>query len=303
MAKSGSTFCAVALAFCVLAVSAPTSAGPYVVGNRSFAATPTTDDPFVADEMALTTSHTRQGSTASSPTVRETEFDAEIDKRVTKDFGLAFAGGYKIVDPVGAPNNYGFTNFTGTAKYQFVRSDAHEFISSFGVIREFGGTGAAGVGADHVGATTPTLYAGKGLGELPQSLAFLRPIAITGTFGYQFADRRSLDKPDFIVVGGSIQYSLRYLEGNVHYLGLPEFIDRLTPLVEIAYTTPASRASGISTAGTIAPGIIYGGNHFDLGIEALIPTTAQAGTNVGFVATFRWRFDGMLSAVFGGDES
>jgi hypothetical protein len=274
-----------------------------VVGDRSFAATPTTDDPFVADEMALTTSRTRQGSTASSPTVRETEFDAEIDKRVTKDFGLAFAGGYKIVDPVGAPNNYGFTNFTGTAKYQFFQSDAHEFISSAGVIREFGGTGAAGAGADHVGGTTPTLYAGKGLGDLPQGLAFLRPIAITGTFGYRFSDRRSLDRPDLIVVGGSIQYSLRYLEGNVHYLGLPEFIDRLTPLVEIAYTTPASRASGASTVGTIAPGIFYGGNHFDLGVEALIPTTAQAGTNVGFVATFRWRFDGMLSAVFGGDQS
>jgi hypothetical protein len=34
----------------------------------------------------------------------------------------------------------------------------------------------------------------------------------------------------------------------------------------------------------------------------LIPATRSAGTNVGFIANFHWRFDGILESVFFGDE-
>ncbi len=292
---------AACVASCWLALGAIASAGPYVAGNRAFPATPTTDDPFVADEFALNLSHTRQGSTPSDPTVRESEVEVEIAKRLTKNLGIALEGGYKIVDPVGAPSSYGFENFKATAKYQVYASDAHEFVGSLGVAREFGGTGAARVDADAVSATTPTVYIGKGFGDLPDNIAVLKPLAITGTLGYQVSDRRSSARPDLIVAGGSIQYSLRYLEGNVRYLGLPEFVDRMTPLVEILYTTPVSAASGTATAGKIAPGVVYSGNHFDLGIEALIPTTRPAGTNLGFIVSLHWRPDGIIARVFGGD--
>jgi hypothetical protein len=301
MAPFCRTQSAAIIALSLLASSAAASADPYVVGNRAFAATPTTDDPFVADDLTLSGAHTRQGSTSSSPTLRESEFEAEISKRLTKSIGLSIEGSYEIEDPVGAPSQYGFDDVTAAIKYQFYQSDAHEFLTSLGVIREFGGTGAAGVVADPVSATTPTVYIGKGMGDLPDGLAMLQPIALTGTFGYQHADTRSTAEPDLIVAGLSIQYSLRYLEGNVRYLGLPELIDRLTPLVEIAYTIPSSRAVGITTVGTIAPGVIYGGNHIDVGVEALIPATKQAGTNLGFIVSLHWRPGGMFERVLGGD--
>jgi len=303
MAKFCSTPRAAIIALSLVASAATASASPYVVGNRAFAATPTTDDPFVADDATLTASHTRQGSTPSSPTLRESEFDGEVSKRLTQSLGLSFDAAYDIQDAVGAPSQYGFDDFSATVKYQFYQSDAHEFLTSLGVIREFGGTGAARVGADLASTTTPTFYFGKGMGDLSDDLAILRPIAVTGTFGYQVADTRSLTEPDLIVAGLSIQYSLRYLEGNVRYLGLPELIDRLTPLVEIAYTTPSSRAAGITTVGTIAPGVIYGGNHIDLGVEALIPATRQAGTNLGIIVSLHWRPGGMFERVLGGDGS
>lgn len=301
MARSFSIRYAASVALCWLALDATASAGPYVAGNRAFPATPTTDDPFVADEFALNVSQTRQGSTAASPTVRENEFEVEIAKRVTESLGLSLSGGYKINDPVDTPSSYGFENLKAAAKYQVYESDAHEFLASLGVIREFGGTGAARVDADHVSATTPTIYFGKGFGDLPDGIAVLKPLAVTGTFGYQFADTRSTAKPDVILAGGSIQYSLRYLEGNVRYLGLPEFIDRLTPLVEILCTTPASRAAGTVTSGTVAPGVVYSGNRFDLGIEALIPATRQAGTNLGFIVSFHWRPGGVFESLLFGD--
>jgi hypothetical protein len=301
MAKSFSIRDAARVALCWLALGAAASAGPYVAGNRAFPATPTTDDPFVSDELALSMSHTRQGSTAFSPTVRESEFEAEISKRLTEDLGLSFSGGYKIEDPVGAPSGYGFENVKAAVKYQFYESDAHELLAALGVIREFGGTGAARVDSDPVSATTPTLYVGKGFGDLPDGIAILKPLAVTGTFGYQVADTRSTADPDLIAAGGSIQYSLRYLEGNVRYLGLPEFIDRLTPLVEFLYTTPASRAAGTTTSGTVAPGVVYSGNRFDVGVEALIPATRQAGTNLGFIVSFHWRPGGVFESVLGGN--
>jgi hypothetical protein len=300
MARSFAFRHAPRVTLCWLALGAAASAGPYIAGNRAFPATPTTDDPFVADEFALNIAQTRQGSTASSPTVREHEFEVEIAKRLTENLGLSFSGGYKIADSVGASSRYGFENFKATAKYQVYESDAHELLASLGVIREFGATGAARVDADHVSATTPTIYAGKGFGDLPDGVAVLKPLAVTGTFGYQFADTRSTAKPDLIVAGGSIQYSLRYLEGNVHYLGLPEFIDRLTPLVEILYTTPASRAAGTVTSGTVAPGVVYSGNRFDLGVEALIPATRQAGTNLGFIVSLHWRPGGVFETLLTG---
>jgi diacylglycerol kinase-like protein len=57
-----------------------------------------------------------------------------------------------------------------------------------GVIREFPRTGSPVLGNNDVGTTTPTLYWGKGLGDLP--IGWLRPLAITGTIGYQYADKR-----------------------------------------------------------------------------------------------------------------
>lgn len=179
-------------------------AGPYVAGNRAFPATPTTEDPFVADEISLSLSRTRERSTASEPTRRETEFETGFGKRITEDLGLAIEGGYTIEDPVGEPSAYGFKNLAATLKYQMYKSDPHEFLASLGITREFGRTGAARVDADTVSSTTPTFYFGKGLGDLPPSLAYLAPAAITGVFGYQFSDRRSTARPDMIVAGGSI---------------------------------------------------------------------------------------------------
>ena len=278
----------------LLSLGTTALAGPYVAGNRAFPATPTTEDPFVADEFALSAQRTREGSTPSSPTVRDTEIEAEIGKRLTENLGLILEGGYEIEDPVGAPNVYGFENFKATLKYQFFKNEAHESLAAFGITREFGGTGAARVDADRIGSTMPTFYFGKGFGDLGDGLNYLKPLAVTGVLGYQIADRRSTARPDLILAGGSIQYSLRYL-------GLPEFIERMTPLVEFSYSTPATRSEGTTTKGVIAPGIVYSGNQFDIGVEALIPATRSAGTNVGFIANFHWRFTGALESVFFGD--
>lgn len=289
-------------------------AAPYVVGDRVFPATPTTDYPFVADAAYASLSRLRQG--APDQATRETDLGFGVEKRITADLGIDLDGAYKRLAPGADGNAYGFDNVEATLKYQVFLNDPHEFLFSIGLSREFGGTGAAGVGAEAVSATTPTIYFGKGFGDLPDTLKYLRPLAITGLIGYRIPDEarrsttvtdaaagaRSLEfdrTPDQIVAGFALEYSLRYLQGNVAYVGLPSFIGRLTPLVEVKLAAPTGTSFGTPTTGVIAPGVIYSQNGVDFGVEALVPLTRQSGTNVGFIASLHLPFDVFLPALAG----
>jgi len=300
-----------------LTAAAPVArAAPYAAGNRYFPPTPTTEDPFVADEVAIGGDYLRHGAVGGDPANHEFDATYEIARRLTDDLGVAFEHGYSIVSPRGAPNNYGFVNPELTLKYQLYESAVHEFLFSFGVQREFGGVGASRIGAEPVGHTAPTVYFAKGFGDLPRSLRYLSPLGVTGTLGYQIFDQRahttltrdpqtgsvSLDHdyfPDTLELGLSVQYSLRYLEGNVEYLGLPSWLSRLTPLVELSATTPMSRSYGNTTTAIVAPGVVYSGDRFYLGAEALIPTTRSAGQGVGAILTLTLRLDELAPSVFG----
>jgi hypothetical protein len=163
--------------------------------------------------------------------------------------------------------------------------------------------GSASVGADSFNTYTPTIYLGKGLGDLPDTLSWIRPVAITGQVGYAIPERNftttfGID-PDtgnqtfdtefnsrVLKWGATIQYSMPYLKSAVVDLGLPDFINHLIPLVEANLQTPVANTltSGTITTGTINPGVIWVGNAFQFGIEALIPINRQSGSNVGVIA-------------------
>ena len=272
----------------------PISAAPYVVGNRYFPPTPTTEDPFVSDEISLKVSQVRHGTTASESAHRETEAEFGIDKRITDDLGISIESSYKAIDYSTQSNKYGFDNVTATLTYQFYKNDDRELLLSAGIERMTGGTGASRIGAEDTGTTTPTFYFGKGFGDLPDGIKYLKPFAITGTVGYQFADVPAPSTPDLLTMGFSIQYSLRYMEGNVAYIGLPEWIDRIVPVIEFSYTTPTNSSSSVTTVGTVAPGFVYVGNNFDIGLEALVPATGQPKTDVGVIAMLHVRLGGAL---------
>src|SRR6185437_7646376 len=93
--------------------------------------------------------------------------------------------------------------------------------------------------------------------------------------------------------GGSIQYSLPYLKSAVMDLGLPDFINHLIPLVEANLQKPVANTltSGTLTTGTISPGVIWVGQYFQVGVEALIPINRQSGSNVGAIAQLHYYLD------------
>jgi hypothetical protein len=84
-----------------------------------------------------------------------------------------------------------------------------------------------------------------------------------------------------------------YLKSAVIDLGLPDFVNHLVPLVEVTLQTPIANTltSGRQTTGTINPGVIWVGNKFQLGIEALIPINRQSGSNVGVIGQLHFYLD------------
>src|SRR5208337_3188834 len=105
-------------------------------------------------------------------------------------------------------------------KWQAYTLPEHEFVASFGVIREmYGSVQTQNIGGDEYGSTAPTLYFGKGLGDLP--IGVFRPLAVTGELSYVFPDRRENSdasnngSPRAWQGGLSIQYSIPYLQAQV----------------------------------------------------------------------------------------
>jgi hypothetical protein len=295
-----------------------------IVGNRFFPATLGIDDPGVNDELSLPT--VDSFNTGDDPPVRQRDISAEFSKRITEDFAISFGSTYTFlgpIDPTAAGAN-GFQNLDTTFKYRVFKNAEHEFVMSVGLSVEWGGTGTANVGAEPFNTYIPNVYFGKGFGDLPDTLAWIRPVAITGQVGYAIPARnftttfgidpdtgnQTIDtefNPRVLNWGATIQYSMPYLKSVVVDLDLPDFINHLIPLVEATLQTPVANTltSGTTTTGTINPGVIWVGNTFQFAVEALIPINRQSGTNVGVIAQLHLYLDdidprGIGRPIFGG---
>src|SRR6202040_3614590 len=175
-------------------------------------------------------------------------------------------------------------------------------------------TGAQAIGADRFSTLTPTLYVGKGFGDLPESAGWFRAFALTGQVGYSIPttsanitidpDSGALGidpNPQFLVYGASLQYSMPYLKSNIVDLQLPDFINHLIPIVEAQFTTPVANNLGNSfvTTGTINPGVIWVGSYYQVGFEAIIPVNRDSGTGVGFLGQFHLYLDDIFPKTYG----
>ncbi len=294
-----------------ISLAASQAAAHEIVGNRIFPATLTVDDPGVADELSVPTMDTFK--TGDTPPVTQSDFSGEYSKRITQAFAVSVGGTYTHLGLFGGPNGTGangFQNFGTQFKARLYRDIAHEFVMSAGLAIEWGGTGASGVGAEPFNHYTPTFFFGKGFGDLPDSLPWLRPFAVTGQVGYAIPGRRSTTRvgvdpdtglatfdteqhPYVLTWGGTLQYSMPYLKSAVIDLGLPDFINHLVPIVEASLTTPVANtlSSGTLTTGTINPGFIYITRHYQIGVEALIPVNRQSGSNIGVIGQLHFYLD------------
>ena len=286
-----------------------------IVGNRMFPATLAIDDPGVADELSLPT--VAISRTGDVPSVKQLDISGEYSKLITDNFAISISPTWTHLYAPGGSNMTGasgFQNIETTFKYRVFKNEEHEFVASVGLNIEWGGSGARDVGADRFTTYTPTFYFGKGFGDLPASMGWARPFAITGQVGYAIPsssstvivdpDTGDVDtefNPRVLVWGASLQYSLPYLKSAVADVGLPDFFNHLIPLVEASLQTPVGNTfnSGTVTTGTINPGVIWVGKTFQVGIEAMIPVNRQSGSNVGAIAQIHFFLDDIFPNSIG----
>jgi len=303
------------LACTVIQLIAPSRTdGHGFAGARFFPATVTTEDPFVADELSLPTISTIK--TPEDGGTRETEISADIAKSITPNFGLEIGGAFTTLNPPEEGTVNGFGNLELGAKYQVLKNDPHEAIVSLGLEAEIGGTGSKAVDADSFSTWEPGILFGKGFGDLLEGLRFLRPFALTGTAGIAIPTSASsssitIDEesgvrevefeqhPDVLEWGFALEYSIPYLQSQVQDMHWRAPFDRLIPLVEFALETPLNRGEGGKTTGTVNPGVLWAGQHFQFGVEAIIPINERTGNNVGVIAQLHYYLDDLFPHSLG----
>jgi hypothetical protein len=267
---------AVAAAASVFATTAltPIAANAHgFAGDRFFPATILTDDPFVADEMSLPT---LTYTPADTDGTHEWDLDFDIAKRLTPDLGITFGDTYKWVHTPGMPTVSGWDSIN-TGRVNALGTDSFTTLS-------------------------PTLDFGKGFGDLPDSMPWAKPFAITTNLSFDFPTRVNNSdgstNPNVLNYGAAFEYSLEYLQHHVMDVGLRPPFDRMIPLVEVALSTPVNRDGG-QTTGTIQPGVIWAGQTFQIGTEMIIPVNSASGHGIGGLVQLHFYLDDLFPNSIG----
>ncbi len=296
-------------AFCVslfLLLLLPVSSWAHgFAGQRFFPTTFQVDDPFISDEFSILINHLK------GPDAKTTEIDIDYSKRIIANFGLEFHEAYLHQQASDGSSANGWDNLGIGAKWQFLTNDSHELILSVGTDFDIGGTGAHQI-AESFSTISPAFFFGKGFGDLPDSVKYLRPLAITGVVGPHFPTRsgnNSIDpdtgetvverNPTTLTWAFSLQYSLIYLQSFVMDIGLGDPFKRMIIVTEFPMETCMSAECKGQITGTINPGIIWAGRFMELGIAAQIPVNSRSGRSVGVLGLIHLFIDDLFPKSLG----
>ncbi len=303
-------------AFAAIACFGASAEAHCLVGKRFFPAGISFDDPCVADELSLPVfSHIKEPGEGDEPARKRTSFEFEFSKRITEDFAVSVGTAYNILKARGEERRTGWENLDLGVRYQFLTLPQSELVASAGLSIELGRTGTSTIG-ERITVYTPTLFLGKGLGDLPDSAALLRPLAFTGTIGWAIPEHRTsltsaIDAdtgevvfsraihPKMLQWNFSIQYSIPYLQANVRDVGLGPPFNRLIPVVEFNFEMPTEGPDRNKVTGKVMPGLIWAGRYGQAGLAAIIPLNARTGQNVGVIAQLHFYLDDVAPSTLG----
>jgi hypothetical protein len=255
------------IGFCsgvVLCLSVSIASAHGVVGKRKFIEPFIAEDANPKDEFVLA----KPGQFNLS---KGNEFSVGyiLEKRLSTNFSLALENEWVTQRHGGKDDASGFGNLGILLKYAMFRNDAHEFILSSGFAVEIP-VGDKDIGAEQDVALEPLLLFGKGFGDLPASLAFLRPFAIMGDAGFDILlNKKETETELFYDV--ALLYDLEYLQTYVKDFRLPWPLNRLIPVVEFNFATVVN-GSERRTEAFITPGLVYRGDKYvQLGVAGQFP--------------------------------
>src|SRR3979490_739582 len=290
--------------FLFLVVTCSQASAAYV-GDRFFASTLATTVPTAAD-FYNPPGFVKLPDTA---TTREVDFPTTYSRLVTKDLGVFFTETFRVIEDANRGTRSGFDNFVIGAQYQLYTNPEHQFVFTVGGTAAIGGTVAQGI-ASSFSTLTPTLYIGKGFGDLPDSMAWLRPLTISATAAVAVptdstslvtttlptgaTPRSETINPNVLQLGFALEYSLvtnMYTGPNRTGTRYPE---GWVPLVEFTTATPLNGPLAGGRTGTGNRGVIWVNRYLQVAAEAIIPIDAHSGRDLGVRAQAHL----YLSAIF-----
>jgi hypothetical protein len=283
-----------------------------IVGNRVFPSTLAFDDPAVMDELVLPAvsrlKHPREGAD-----VTDDRIGWSFTRLLTSTLAFGAESGW-LHRNLGSSQRSGFDTTALGLKGLLYKNEPHEVMISAGLAWGIGRSGAQGVGANNPNTLLPGIFFGKGFGDLPNSLSWLRPFAITGALTLEHPTSGTstnfgvdpqtgqlgpiaTHNADTVHWGFSIQYSTYYLTSRFTPDKLPkdEPLHQFIPLIEFAFDT----SRGEKTAATMNPGLAYVADAWQVAAEAIVPLNSEGGRTIGVRAHLFLFLDDLMPAVFG----
>ena len=252
-------------------------------------------------------------------TTREYDIPTTYSRLITKDWSVFFTETFRIIENANTGTRSGFDNLVIGTRYQLYTDAVHQFVVTVGGTAAIGGTGAPGI-ASSFSTLTPTVYIGKGFGDLPDSAAWLRPLTISataavavptesstltslGTINLPRSEAGAFNSltplptgattlsetinPKVLQLGFALEYSLvanMYTGANRTGTRYPE---GWVPLVEFTTATPLNGPLAGRTTGTVNPGFIWVSRFLQVAVEAIVPMDAHSGRDLG-ARSSRW---------------
>lgn len=273
-----------------------------VAGARIFVNTLEIDDPGVGDEANLPV----YSLTSPDGKSTVTDLNFEYDKTITPDLGIGVGTDYNWITNDAADNQKshgGLNDPYIQLKYRWILIPEHEFMSSVQVSEAFGRAGTTGIDSGY-DTTTLSGYFGKGLGDIPFDP--IRPFALTGELDYNIPNTGYASGHGGLNSwsgGLTLQYSIPYLQTQIHDYGLPTVLANLTPLAELGWSSAAAgsalRPTGSPTVFLLGTGAVWTGEYYSLSTELLIPLNGAAQHGLGVIGQFHLYFDDLLPNTLG----
>lgn len=271
-----------------------------VCGDRIFPATLGINDPGVGDELSVPTL-SYQPSNAND----QQEFDVgafswskTLFSPTVGTVGVTFSDGATWLHPGGS----GWDPLSTELQWGNFCAPEHEAMITFGFNVSWANTGT-GSQSQPFNTYQPVIDVGKGFGDLPDSLGSLRPLATTFELSETFPGEsvtQGIQNSTNLNGGFTIQYSLPYYNSQVAAIG-NGFLRHLIPITEFTFSKPiANFAPGTNvTTGTVQPGVIYLGDTYQVGVEAILPLNGASGHGVGVIASLDLYLDDLLPGTLG----
>jgi hypothetical protein len=289
----------------IFALAACSEASAAWVGDRYFPSTLATTVPTPADFFNPPSLILLPETAATTPT-REIDIPTTESKLITKDWAVIFTETFRILEQANAPTRSGFDNFVIGTQYALYTNPEHQFIFTVGGTAAIGGTGSSNV-SNAFSTLTPTVYLGKGFGDLPESMAWLRPVNVTANFGVAVPTQSSTlttatsaagvttftqtINPNVALWSFALEYTLLT---TTNYGNGKRYPQGWVPVVEFAFQTPLDGPNAGLTTGTVNPGLIWVNRYLQFAAGAVFPVNAGSGRGVGARAQIHF----YLSEIF-----